>query len=104
MNCIHCQIEPEVRKDTATGRTMLICPECKARGVASHSAPYARATWAIVNDDELPLHHCRNGVRPRFRMQAGKWLCGCTACGYASGLIATIEGAVATWMSESRNA
>lgn len=103
MNCVHCQAEPEVRKDTATGRTLLTCTECKTFGVASHSAAYARATWAIINDDELPLHHCRNGVRPRFFMREGRWGCRCTACGFDSGVVATIEGAVAMWMSESRN-
>lgn len=104
MICIHCGTAPVLRTDTATGRMMMMCPECKARGdVAIHEAR-ARMSWEIVNDETLPRHGCRNGVYPRFIQVGGKWGYGCKACGFAETGFGSLEGAVSGWVREARHA
>lgn len=104
MACIHCGNAPELRKDPATGRVMVVCPECKARGDAAIHDARAWLSWELVNDDTMPRHGCRNGAYPRFIQVKGQWGYGCKACGFADIGFATLEGAVAGWMREHRHA
>lgn len=97
--CQHCGTAPEERRDTATGRVLVICPGCRARGQADKSQARALHTWRLVNDPDLPLYQKRH--RPRFRQQAGRWQW--YVGEVAGGLVATLEGAVADYMRATRD-
>lgn len=98
--CQHCGTVPEERSDTATGRVLVICPGCRARG---HAGTSARAwhTWRLVNDAELPLYQGR--YRPRFRQQGGRWQWYVADRASEGGWVATLEGAVADYMRATRD-
>lgn len=100
--CIRCGAAPEHRQDTATGRHLVVCPECKARGEASLSERYAVASWNMVNDDTLPGHECRKGGLPRFLQQGGKWSAACPGCGFRDHGYESLQGAISGWMREIR--
>lgn len=100
--CIRCSAAPEYRHDVATGRHLIVCPECKSRGEASLSARRAAASWSLVNDDSLPAHGCQNGGLPRFLQQDGLWGAVCPGCGLSVIGYRTLEGAIAAWMREIR--
>lgn len=97
--CQHCGIVPEERRDTATGRVLVICLGCRARGHAAKSAVRAWDAWRLVNDPDLPLYQGRH--RPRFRQQDGRWQWYVGEIG--GGLVATLEGAVADYMRATRD-
>lgn len=103
MTCLHCGSVPVLRHDEASGLFMMACSGCKARGEASGLESRARLAWSIVNDEELPLHPCKKGERPRFFQRAGRWGSFCKGCGHIDEGTATLEGAVAAWMRESRH-
>jgi len=103
MACIHCGTAPVLRKDTATARMMVVCPECKARGDAAIHEARAWMSWELVNDADLPRHSCKAQGRPRFIQAGGQWGYGCKACNFADVGYATLEGAVAGWMREHRH-
>lgn len=100
-SCKHCGTEPSERRDTATGRLLVVCENCRARGEASANELRAWATWHLVSDETLPLHGCGTARPARFSQVEGKWFSRC-ACGFQDDGYATIEGAVAGWMRASR--
>lgn len=100
--CIHCRSESVERNDTATGRTLVACSGCRARGAASLSVGYARSTWRLVNDETLPLHGCKKSAPPRFFQREALWGWYCGGCNEQEPGFSTLEGAVAGWMRSSR--
>lgn len=86
-----------MRRDERRGLYMPACPNCKYHSEPMVAEIPAIAAWNLANESQRHCLGCGGKPRLRYTKQLDMWSMRCKGCGWHTGLLHTVQGAITAW-------